>query len=110
MEKEPYILAVDLGTSALKTALISISGKVAGWEMQDIPLHVIPDGGAEQDPEDWWGAFLETSARLIKKEIVPVENIVAVCCSTQGECTVPVDVDVDHLDCRRPSHQSKAHQ
>lgn len=48
MEKEPYIMAVDLGTSALKTALISISGKLIGWEVQDIPLQVLPDGGAEQ--------------------------------------------------------------
>ncbi len=93
MEKEPYILAIDLGTSALKTALISISGKVMGWEVQEIPLIVLPDGGAEQDPQDWWQAFLTTAKRLIQKDLVPVESIVAVCCSSQGECTVPVDAD-----------------
>lgn len=93
MQKEPCILAVDLGTSALKTALISVSGKLVGWEVQDIPLHVLPDGGAEQDPLDWWGAFLSTAKRLLQKELVPVDSIIAVCCSTQGECTVPVDVD-----------------
>ena len=93
MEKEPYILAVDLGTSALKTALISISGKLVGWEVQEIPLQVLKDGGAEQNPLDWWEAFLATAKRLIQKELVPVENIIAVCCSTQGECTVPVDAD-----------------
>jgi xylulokinase len=93
VEREPYILAVDLGTSALKTALISISGKVAGWEVQEIPLHVLPNGGAEQDPEDWWRAFLSTSERLIKQDIIPAGDIIAVCCSTQGECTVPVGAD-----------------
>ena len=93
METEPFILAVDLGTSALKTALISISGKLVGWEVQEIPLHVLPNGGAEQNPLDWWEAFLTTAKRLIQKELVPVENIIAVCCSTQGECTVPVDAD-----------------
>jgi xylulokinase len=93
MEKEPYIMAVDLGTSALKTALISISGKVVGWEVQEIPLHVLPDGGAEQNPLDWWEAFITTAKRLVQKGLVPVESIVAVCCSTQGECTVPVDAD-----------------
>ena len=91
MEKEPAILAVDLGTSALKTALITISGRVLGWEICDIPLHILPDGGAEQDPEDWWQAFLYTAHHIIQKRIVPQENIVAVCCSTQGECTIPVD-------------------
>ena len=93
MEKEPFILAIDLGTSALKTALISTSGKLVGWEVQEIPLQVLPDGGAEQDPLDWWEAFLSTAKRLIQKELVQVECIIAVCCSTQGECTVPVDAD-----------------
>ncbi len=91
MEKEPYILTVDLGTSSLKTALISTSGKVMGWEAQDLPLYILPNGGAEQNPQDWWDAFMVTARRLIQKEMVPVENIIAVCCSTQGECTVPVD-------------------
>jgi xylulokinase len=91
LEKEPYILAVDLGTSALKTALISIPGKVVGWEVQEITLYVLPEGGAEQNPLDWWEAFLATAKRLIQKDLVPVESIIAVCCSTQGECTVPVD-------------------
>ncbi len=114
MEKEPYILAVDLGTSALKSALISISGKVAGWEVQEIPLQILPDGGAEQNPLDWWEAFITTAKRLIKKELVPVEDIIAVCCSTQGECTVPVDADgkalmnvISWLDMRGAKHLPK---
>jgi xylulokinase len=114
LEKEPYILAVDLGTSALKTALISASGKVVGWEVKDIPLHILPDGGAEQDPLDWWEAFLTTAKRIIQQDLVPVENIVAVCCSTQGECTVPVDASgkalmnvISWLDMRGARHLHK---
>jgi xylulokinase len=90
-EKEPYILAIDLGTSGCKTALISISGKVAGWEFQDVPLLIPCQGAAEQRPEDWWQALLLTSKKLIDKNLVPMESIIAVCCSTQGEGTVPVD-------------------
>ena len=97
MADEAYILAVDLGTSGCKSAIISTSGKVAGWEFQEIPLHILPDGGAEQTPADWWNAFLETSRRLIQKELVPAKDIVAVCCSTQGEGTVPVDRNGDAL-------------
>ena len=114
MEKEPYILAVDLGTSALKTALISTSGKLIGWEIQEIPLKVLSNGGAEQNPLDWWEAFLSTAKRLIQKELVPVESIIAVCCSTQGECTVPVDADgkalmnvISWLDMRGAKYLSK---
>lgn len=86
-----HILAVDLGTSACKTALLSASGRVLGWEAEPMPLHLLPDGGAEQDPADWWNAFVLASRRLIARNLVPVDQIVAICCSTQGEGTVPVD-------------------
>lgn len=90
-EKEPYILSIDLGTSGCKTALISISGKVAGWEFQSIPMLIPSPGAAEQRPEDWWQALVSTSQKLIAKGLVPVEDIIAICSSTQGEVTVPVD-------------------
>src|SRR5262245_43663060 len=86
-----YILAVDLGTSACKTALISVSGHVLGWESEPLPLHVLPGGGAEQNPADWWQAFRLTTKRLLARNLVPVEYIKAVCCSTQGEGTIAVD-------------------
>lgn len=52
---------------------------------------MLPNGGAEQDPRDWWNAFLLTSRRLLSKNLVDVEGIKAICCSTQGEGTVAVD-------------------
>ncbi len=97
MANEPCFLAVDLGTSGCKTAIISLSGKVLGWEFQEVPLKVLPNGGAEQDPHDWWNAFLFTAKRLIAKNLVDVETIQAVCCSTQGEGTVAVDRDGNPL-------------
>jgi xylulokinase len=39
-----YILAVDLGTSGVKVALISVDGRVAGWESEPVALHVLPGG------------------------------------------------------------------
>ena len=89
--REPYILALDLGTSGCKAALISISGKVAGWEFQAVPMLIPSPGAAEQQPEDWWQAFLTTSKKLIGKGLVPVEDIIAISSSTQGEVTIPVD-------------------
>jgi len=91
MANEPCFLAVDLGTSGCKSAIITLGGKVLGWEFQEVPLKVLPNGGAEQDPRDWWNAFLFTSRRLLAKNLVNVETIQAVCCSTQGEGTVAVD-------------------
>lgn len=84
-------MAVDLGTSGCKTAVVNVSGRVLGWEFEEVPLKVLPNGGAEQDPRDWWNAFLLTSRRLLARNLVDVGSIQAVCCSTQGEGTVAVD-------------------
>ena len=94
---EPTILAVDLGTSGMKVALITVSGKVIGWESEPIRLIITPDGGAEQSPEEWWGAFMSAAGRLLKRNQDAGPNVIAVCCSTQGEGTVAVDKEGNAL-------------
>jgi len=91
MPNEKLILAVDLGTSGMKVALITISGKVLGWEAKPVRLILTPDGGAEQSPEEWWQAFLSAAGKLIKREPDAGRRVEAVCCSTQGESTIAVD-------------------
>ncbi|MEW5868594.1 MAG: FGGY-family carbohydrate kinase [Chloroflexota bacterium] len=86
-----YILSVDLGTSSVKVALISTHGRVLGWEAEPLRLYLTPDGGAEQNPDEWWAAFLAASTRLLGRGLAHTQEIAAVCCSTQGEGTVPVD-------------------
>jgi xylulokinase len=88
---EPAILAVDLGTSSMKVALVTMRGKILGWESAPIRLYVTPDGGAEQSPDEWWAAFLSAAKRLLARDPQTSRAIRAVCCSTQGEGTIPVD-------------------
>ena len=94
---ESTFLAVDLGTSSMKIALITLSGKVLGWESEPLHLHLTPDGGAEQSPGEWWQTFLTTAKRLLARDLAPAREVRAVCCSTQGEGTVPVDQNGDAL-------------
>jgi xylulokinase len=75
----------------MKVALITVSGRVVGWEAEPIHLITTPDGGAEQSPEEWWQAFLSAAGRLLKREEGAGPRVIAVCCSTQGEGTVAVD-------------------
>ncbi|HEY4083912.1 MAG TPA: FGGY-family carbohydrate kinase [Burkholderiaceae bacterium] len=86
-----YVLAVDLGTSGCKTALVSRSGRVAAWAFKAVSTQLLPGGGAEQQPQDWWQAFIETARQVLSKSGVPAQQVVAVCCSTQGEGTIAVD-------------------
>ncbi len=97
METEKYILAVDHGTSAVKTAIVSIHGRVIDVERQKTPINFLPGGGAEQDPADWWQALLKTGKALIKRKQVPSEDIIALSVSSTFSTTVAVDTKGDHL-------------
>lgn len=94
---QKYILAIDHGTSGIKTAIISTQGTVIDWEFEEVPLHLIGKWGAEQDPNDWWNAIINTSKKLIDKDHVPIEDIVGVCNSSQWSGTVAVDSNGNHL-------------
>lgn len=87
----PHILALDHGTSGCKVALVSVWGKVADFQFEPTPIHFLPGGGAEQDPEDWWQAFLNASKALLGRGSVPVRDIAAVAVSSTFSSTVAVD-------------------
>ncbi|HOX15545.1 MAG TPA: FGGY-family carbohydrate kinase [Smithellaceae bacterium] len=102
-----YILAIDLGTSGPKTALISVYGEVVDSEFKDTPIILFPDGGAEQDPQVWWDAIMSTAKKVIGKNLVSPDDIVAVSVTSQWSGTVAVDEQGNHLmngiiwmDCR----------
>ncbi len=91
MATNRFVLAVDLGTSGAKVGLVSTSGRVVDWSFEPVPVLLLPDGGAEQDPDDWWRAFVTASLRVIDGSHVPSEDIVAVAVTSQWSGTVPVD-------------------
>ena len=97
-----FILAVDLGTSGCKCALIGLDGVVRKWAFRSVSLHMIDGVGAEQAPEDWWSAFVGAARELIATLPDMGGEIAAICCSCQGECTIPVDRE------GRPLHRALA--
>jgi xylulokinase len=88
-----YVLAIDHGTSGMKTALISTRGELIGWEAEKTPIQFLPGGGAEQDPRDWWRALVTAARRLLGRGLVPVESIAAVGVSSTFSSTVAVGPD-----------------
>ena len=87
----PHVLAVDLGTSGCKTALVSQRGEIVAWAFRPVATRIVAGAGAEQEPEDWWQALVATAREVVAGAGVPPEAVVAVCCSTQGEGTIAVD-------------------
>ncbi|MBF0225821.1 MAG: FGGY-family carbohydrate kinase [Desulfobacterales bacterium] len=97
MKAEKYVLSVDHGTSGVKTAIVSVYGKIIDSESKKTKINFLQNGGSEQDPEEWWSAFKTTSKTLIKKGKIPAENIVAICVSSTLSTTVAVDKDGNNL-------------
>ncbi len=87
----PQVLAIDLGTSGMKAALVAADGTVTGWAERPVPLRVLPGGGAEQDPLAWWDALAEVVAELGRGYPDHLRAVTTVCSSTQGEGTIAVD-------------------
>lgn len=50
----PYLLGIDLGTSAVKVLLVSETGASAAAASAEYPLLTPRPNWAEQDPEHWW--------------------------------------------------------
>jgi len=92
----PLVLAVDLGTSGCKSALVALDGTVLAWAFEPVALHV-DSVTAEQDPADWWRAFMATAGPLCLRHPDLRDRVVAVCCSTHTEGTVCVDRDGNAL-------------
>ncbi len=64
------ILAIDLGTSGPKVALVAVGGTVLGHEFEPVELLLLPGGGAEQRPGEWWTAITTAARRLLGRGLV----------------------------------------
>ena len=91
------ILAIDLGTSGPKVALVTTEGEVLASEVESTELFLSEGGGAEQDPDDWWRAIVAAARRITNRHLVPAEQIIAVAVTSQWAGTVPVDRDGNAL-------------
>jgi len=69
-----YLLGIDVGTSGTKTVLFDLNGNTKAEAVSEYPLYQPQIGWAEQKPEDWWNATIETiKAVLAKSGIKPAE-------------------------------------
>lgn len=62
-----YLLGIDIGTSGTKTVLFDVNGHTVASNTQEYMLYQPNNGWAEQDPEDWWKATVD-SIRYVLKE------------------------------------------
>ena len=87
------ILSIDLGTSGPKVGLVDECGRVICDEFEPVPIYLLPGGGAEQDPQDWWQAIVKATRRVLERCPVQPGEIIAIGCTGQWSGTVAVGND-----------------
>ncbi len=71
-----YLLAHDFGTSGDKASLFTTEGKFVATKTTGYPSITLSNGGVEQDPDEWWAAFCNSTKELTKD--IDVKDIIAV--------------------------------
>ena len=84
-----FVLAIDLGSGALKVGAVSLTGEIAAVAQRDYETERLPGGGAIQDAAAWWGMVRELAGGALKD--IAAESVVAVSCTGQWASTIPVD-------------------
>ena len=93
MGKSAYVLAYDIGTTGVKTCLFEVSDKIKllGAQMEGYNLYIMPDGGAEQDPDEWWAAMCNTTKKLFAESDVTPDKVAGISFCSQMQGLVLVD-------------------
>ena len=86
-----YVLVIDLGSSGIKTVLVSETGQVVGNAYEPVETQYLENEGAEQDPHHWWSGTLKAAKETVQKSNIPADQIVGIACDSQWSVIVPVD-------------------
>lgn len=88
-----YAITYDIGTTGVKTCIFELSDKVKllGAASAGYGLYILPDGGAEQDPDEWWSAMCETTKTALKKAKIKAKQIEGISFCSQMQGLVLVD-------------------
>ena len=91
------VLAIDLGTSALKAALVTEDARILADETVPLALHHVGDDGVEQDPREFWDACVLATQRLVKRAPEAAARVGAVSVTGQWSGTVVLDAQGEPL-------------
>jgi len=86
------LLAFDLGTTGNKAVLVDASsGAVLGAALARYGTNYTSDGGAEQDPLDWWTSLIETCIELRRRYPELFSQVIGIGCGGMMNGLVAVD-------------------
>ena len=86
-----YLMGIDVGTSGTKTVLFDEKGTVIASALREYPLYQPHNGWAEQRPEDWAQAVLDTLKEVMEKSGAEAEEVKSIGLSGQMHGLVMLD-------------------
>ena len=87
------VLAIDLGTTGIKVAVIDDAGRVLSSAGEVLPMIGVAGGGVEQDPNGWWEALGRCARSAIETSPFSAGDIGLVAVTAQYTSTVAVAAD-----------------
>ncbi|HPQ69703.1 MAG TPA: xylulokinase [bacterium] len=92
-----YLLGVDLGTSGVKALVIDPNGHIVAKTTAEYPLHTPQPLWAEQEPADWWQAFIVCCRCLWNEHGVDPQSLFGIGLTGQMHGLVLLDAHGDVL-------------
>lgn len=92
-----YVISYDVGTTGMKSCLFRVdrSVEMIASSYQDYELYILPEGGAEQDQQQWWDAMCNTTKNVLNKSGLSKKDISAISFCSQMQGLVLVDKDLN---------------
>ncbi len=88
MAESSYVISYDIGTTGNKTCLFEISKgfRLIASSMREYGLQVLENGGAEQNPDEWWQGLTETTGEVLGAAGLDASEIrgISFCSQMQG--------------------------
>lgn len=90
-----YAITYDIGTTGVKSCVFALSDhvEILGYASAGYNLYVLPDGGVEQEPDEWWDAMCSTTKIALEQAKIPPEQIAGISFCSQMQGLVLVDRD-----------------
>ncbi len=94
-----YVLAYDIGTTGLKTCIFKIDKTIEllASNNSTYGLAILPNGGAEQDPDEWWDKMCESTKICLQKANIDSKEIAGISFCSQAQGLVLIDEDGNAL-------------
>lgn len=94
-----HILAFDIGTTGVKTCLYEVGENIRlkAAAQRGYNLYILDNGGAEQDPDEWWEAMCASTKEVVAKTQIDPAAIDGISFCSQMQGLVLVDKDGNAL-------------